>query len=207
MQVGEIIQRVRSTFGDTSAVQIADTLLFQWIDDAVSELAFSLDFNQAQAKTDIILDQNEYVLPPKTFRIYSVLYDGVPLAPMSIEEYTQYMGSGKCGATAAGYLVWDGKIYLAVKPDKNISQGMHLFYSVLPDRVTGHSEIPDLPPEYHTRIVVYCLAQAYLLDNDSAQYSLMMNQFKVEMAGAKDKKVDSDIGTYPVVLITEDYGW
>ncbi len=79
-----------------------------------------------------------------------------------------------------------------------------MYYTRQPVQVTTSGDIPELPSQYHNRIVEYCLAQAYELDANMESYTTKMAAFK---NGANQLKENADWQQhdfYPSISVSVD---
>ena len=186
MQVSEIIGRVRSLVSDQDKVSITDRELIDWINDAVFELSRILEYKQRSAKTDVVYKTKEYDLSDNMIIIYGVKYKGYTLDPMNHNEFYQLTENE---GIPCNYVVLGEKILLYPTPNENVTDGLEVFYLDRPKFVSSPVDYPDLPIEYHPRIVEYCVSQAYMKDAQFDAAANMKNSFNanaITHLGAKD---------------------
>jgi hypothetical protein len=89
----------------------------------------------------------------------------------------------------------------------NGSTDLTLYFTRQPVQVTVVGDTPELPVQYHPRIVEYCIAQAAELDDNLAQYQLKMAQFENGVTKLKDNADWDSQDTYPTISVSpRDYG-
>jgi hypothetical protein len=77
------------------------------------------------------------------------------------------------------YWVYNNALLLYPTPPDSLGN-VDILYVKSPDILTIDmmERVPDVPLQYHPRIVEYCIAQAAELDDNIAQYQIKMGQFK-----------------------------
>jgi hypothetical protein len=202
MQASEIIDRTRRMVGDTNKAQIEDDDIINWINDAVEELNFKLQLNQVVATTDLIAGINKYSLPSDMYTIYSVKCNGVVLEPMNKESYTYIQD--QTDNIPPGYYMYDDNIEVFPVPTAAKTKGLVVMYLEVPDRVNFQSDCPKISSEYHSRIVDYCTAQAFMLDGDRDSYTMFLNRYNNLTYYQTDLQ---DGSRYPIIKVTEPDAW
>lgn len=205
MNVGEIATRVKRQFGDESGVQVTDADIIRWVNDAQREIAGNNDLLQTVATTAVISGQREYTLPPDILLLRSIHYGGSKLTPLNsreAEEYIQIQQSGTPGT----FWVWANKLNLFPTPSASDPDDLQIFYTRQPANVTVTADVPELPLEYHNRIVEYCLQQAYELDENWEAASQKAGQFVNGLAALKGKEDWDTVDYYPSITTLPDDG-
>lgn len=211
MLVSDIVTRVQRQFGDESGAQIDANDVMRWINDAQKEIARQRQLLQVTTQVTVTSGTGSYALPTNILHLRSVRYDGTVLRPISLEEAEETVPSYDAGASIIGsgtpstYWVWGGLIYLYPIPNNSTSV-LKSYYTRIPVEVTLTSDTPELPVQYHPRIVDYCLAQAYELDANPQQQSFKMGQFQ---AGVRQTDMDmwQPRNVYPTVTVGLDDTW
>lgn len=207
LTVGEIITRVKRQFGDEAGSQITDADIIRWVNDAQREVAQLNNLLQIRAKNDINAGQSDYALPDNILSLHSVKTDKRKLTGITLHESDDLADINSEGEPST-YWQWASTLTLWPKPTAYTDQGLTLFYTRQPVRVTDADEIPELPPEYHNRLVDYCIAQAYELDSDWQSYSAKMQMFNsgVSTLRSNDHQKPQH-ATYEVITTDpSDYG-
>ena len=179
MLANEIATRVKRQFGDESNVQITDDDIFRWINDAIREVATANDLLQTTAVTSIVSGQQDYTLPNDILTLRSIRYNGKKLKGLSIQESEEYIDSDSAVAEGTPFCFWiyahDLTIYPI--PQENVVNGLKIYYTRQPEEVNAGGDTPEIPAAYHNRLVEYCLAQAYELDENWSASQLKAQQF------------------------------
>lgn len=206
MNVEEILKRVKRQFGDEQGLQITDEDIIRWINDGQRELAVQNDLMQTTATTPLIKDQDQYYLPPDILLLRSVRIAGRRLEPVSIEQASSVipnLGNGAVGVPTH-FTVFANKIDLHPTPNYADPNDLQLYYTRTPIPVEAHTSVPELPLQYHNRLVDYCLQKAYELDENWDAARIKGQQLAEGVSELRGKDTVQDY--YPSITST-DLGW
>ena len=206
LTVAEIATRVKRAFGDEAGAQINDTDILRWVNDAMKDIAINNDLLQVKATSDALIGVSEYHIPLDMLTLRSVKFKGSLLKPMSIQEANEYANGHDTTAeeptgTPTHYWLWSNTINLYPTPDRDEYGQLMLYYTRQPAVLTLTTEVPEIAPQYHTRLVEYCLAQAYELDADMESYKMKMQQFQDGMDRLKDNSERTQHDFYPSITV------
>jgi hypothetical protein len=210
MLVSEIATRVKRQFGDEANIQISDSDIIRWVNDAQREITVEQNLLQAKATASSVVGQVEYTIPTDTLTLRSVKFQGRKLQPMSLNEADEAIPdlddtANYPSGTPSSFWVWANNISLYPKPDT--VQTLEIYYTRQPAAVTATSDEPEVPLSYHNRIVEYCLAQAYELDENWQAAQAKSQQFERGLDKLKDTVDWVHRDYYPSITSTDDYGW
>lgn len=181
MKLGEIITRVQRQFGDDVQAQITKEDIVRWVNDACLEIVTQNDTAEGYlGNTPVKAGVPEYKLPPDLIRIRSVRVNGMKLAPSTYEQLCDIDPDiGTTTGIPHSYWVYGNALLLYPTPSDALGN-VDILYVKSPDILTIDmmERVPDVPLQYHPRIVEYCIAQAAELDDNIAQYQIKMGQFK-----------------------------
>jgi hypothetical protein len=180
VNVLEIAKRVKRQFGDEAGAQITDEDIIRWINDAQRDLAASNDLLQTTATTKVVRGQDHYNLPPDLLTLRSVRVSGRKLEPLSNEQAADWAPNTpqQRQGMVTHFSTWALKIDLYPIPDYNDTDDLQLYYTRSPIPVATMDDVPELPLQYHNRIVDYCIAHAHELDDNMEAYKFKMQQFQ-----------------------------
>jgi hypothetical protein len=213
LTVGDITTRVQRQFGDETNAQISEQDVIRWINDAMRDIVLNVGLLQVRAVTTVLDDENEYSLPTDILKLQSVKYNGVALRGISIQEADELVPDrDNTDSTPKGtpqyFWTFANNITLYPTPDATLTDGLRVYYNRIPTDVAATGDVPELPVEYHNRIVEYCLAQAFELDENYqvAQYKLSQFQDGVDrLKGNEDWPVQE---FYPgITTLPDDMGY
>lgn len=210
MLVSEIATRVKRQFGDEAGAQITDADIIRWCNDAQTDIAINNDLLQVSAYTATTAGTQKYTVPSNLLILRSVKWQGVKLQMVSMEEadaLTLSTSSSSPTGVPTTYWQFARQIYLWPIPSTNGTSDLVLYYTRQPDALTATSDTPELPLQYHNRLVEYCIAQAAELDDNLQQYAMKMSQFKQNVDNLKDNATWEQHDVYPSITASlRDYG-
>lgn len=198
MRASDVIIRVRNTFGDKDAAQVQDEDFLRWINDAQRDIATKFEYSQIKASHDLVAMEDEYTLPQEAVKIYSVIVKGIPLTWIPPQEGMNLnTDTSPLLGTPTQYWVWGRVINLYPTPDSGKVGGLVVYYVAQPDEVIAVDSGLTVPPEYHRMVMDYCLAQAYLLDNDLDSYNTMMAKIAADFPVFYNDRTSDSTNQYP----------
>jgi hypothetical protein len=209
MLVSDIVRRVREAAGDLAVLQFSQATLTDWINDGVRECVIENSLLQARASSSTVIGTTEYTLPSDILKLHSVYADEYKLEIQTLEQWEQtntgnHGGDDRAGAQYTCY-VYAGILNIWPVPDTVVP--LVINYTKLPSDIvytpspeSWTPSTPTIPVAFHNHIVVYCLAQVALQDDDINKYSLLMGQFKSGIIDLTHLKNEEDL--YPFISIS-----
>lgn len=183
MNVQDVADRVKRTFGDDAGVQVTDADIFRWINDAQLQISIdNEDLLETTASSDIVSGQADYATPTNMNTLRSLMYNNFRLKGLSFAEFNEYLDGfdAPTGQNPYGtgrpevFMVYGGVITLFPTPNQNLTGGLRIFYSRHPASIGNFADALTVPDRYHNAVVEYCLKMAYEMDE---------NLWMVEMKG------------------------
>ncbi len=210
MNVQEVFTRVQRTFGDTANVQVDQNDIIRWINDAQREIVLANQLLQAVATSNTIVGTNIYTLPTDLLTIRSIKYAGLKLRAMTFSEAEQYIPNfddttNYPSDIPTAFWVWANQ--LTLYPNPSGIKELRIYYTRQPVAVSILADIPELPLQYHNRLVEYCLQQAYELDENWAAAETKKTQFMSGVNNTKDNVDWAERDFYPNITMTEGSDW
>ncbi len=207
LTVQQILTRVTRQFGDTANVQIDSTDIVRWVNDAMREIVLQNQLLQAVATGAITAQQSNYTLPNDMLTLRSIKCDGRKLRPMSLSEAETQIPDFDNTAIypvdlPQSFWIWANQLYLYPSPSSQALQ-LRIYYTRQPVDVVNLTDVPELLPQYHNRIVEYCLQQAYELDENWAASQIKGKQFADGVNQLKDNVDWVERDFYPFVTSTD----
>ncbi len=217
MLVSEIQGRVKRQFGDESGVQIQDSDIINWINDAMRQFVVSNDGLFEKVDTlGVVPGTQEYALPVDLLLLQSISYKDTSdtayrkLKGYSAAEFNEYI-DGWSGTDVTGtptcYQIFAKNIVLFPVPDHTKADAIKIYYNRIPALVSLPSDTPELPELYHQTIVKYCLTQAYELDEDWDAVGAKGSQIGGDLQLLKGRDEWKNQETYPVITVNLDDAW
>lgn len=201
----DVVTAVKRQFGDESGVEITDSDISRWVDDAQREILLNNpDINAAMVQINVTAGTTAYPLMsnvPNIFAIQSVHYDGEVIQNMSFVEAQQFIIRKDTGEGAP--TIWyerSGVLNLYPKPSADIVGGLSVFYNKLPTAVSALTDSLTVPDSYFKSVVDFCLTQAYLLDENAQLAQVTDAHFNNGMM-LRANKSDGNRNTYPTITM------
>jgi hypothetical protein len=202
MLVSEIATRVKRQFGDEAGAQIEDADILRWVNDAMIDIARTNNLLQISATTATTAGTSEYVLPTDILSLRAIKYKNVKLNGLSMEDFDQMLiDTTTASGVPQAYYIYARKVTMYPAPSASGTTDLKIYYNRIPTQVTLVSDTPEVPVQYHTRIVEYCIAQAAELDDNLAQYQLKMGQFVSGVDRLKDDNTAEEDDYYPSISV------
>jgi hypothetical protein len=215
MNVSDVINRVKRTFGDEAGVQITDQDIIRWINDGQEEIVISNEgLMETVAQTSIVENQMEFDVPADMSVLRSLKYKGYRLKYMSVAEFNEYIDgySAAPGISPYGpgipeiFTVFANKITVFPKPLPPVEvNNITIFYMRHPTEVVQIADPLSVPLQYHKAVVDYCLKCAYELDEDMQKSSMKKAEFDEKMMKLNDRNKWISQEYYPrITTLPED---
>lgn len=202
MNVSDIVTRVTRSFGDEAKVQITDADIVRWINDAMLDIAMNNNLFRVTSNTTIAGGQYTLTLPQNLFTLHTIKFNGLSLRMLSQQEADSYIiNNDDSSQTPTGvpthYWQWGNTMHLYPYPSANGT--VTVYYTRKPNDVSGLLDIPEVPIQYHPRIVEYCMTQAYELDDNLYGYQVKMAEFRDKTQQMKDNQEWENRDYYPMI--------
>lgn len=204
----DVVTAVKRQFGDESGVEITDSDISRWVDDAQREILLNNpDINAAMVQINVSANVTAYPLMenvPNIFAIQSVHFDGEIIQNMSFVEAQQFIMRKDTGNGQPS--IWyerSGVLNLYPKPSEDMPAALSVFYNKVPTRVGQLTDTLTVPDAYFKSVVDFCLTQAYLLDENAQLASVTDAHFNNGMM-LRANKSDENMNTYPTITIAPE---
>lgn len=202
--LGDLNIYVKRQFGDESGVQITDSDITRWANQAQVEIVSNNPMIQTTANQSTVVGQATYdinTIAPTMLQLEAVLYDGWPLEPTTIERMKADLGPDSTMPGSPQYFyVWANTIYLWPVP--NAVKPLQVNYSSMPVEVSVTSDFFGIPDRYYDRICEYVMSKAYELDEDWGAHTVQRQTFEDKMSALHDAD-KNQIGSFPVAYDSE----
>jgi len=180
----DVVQRVKTQFGDNSGAQLTDDVIFRWINDGQQEIVNSNPILKDVKLTDIVAGQAEYSFPTDKVQYIEAIYvEGRPIKNLSPQGFRDFiLADDPSRAAKSKYPdVWyerAGLITFYPTPEMSFTNGLKLEYVRQPTAVVDSSSTLGIPDRYMNNLVDYCMTQALEYDENYAAAQLKMSQFR-----------------------------
>jgi len=194
--LSDVFTYVKRQFSDESGVQVTDTDITRWVNQAQTEIVNKNPMIQAVATQPAVANQQTYSIPPDMIQLESVMYDGNILEPQSFEGIRSILGvDNNTKGFPMYWYTWANHIYLWPIPTdtKNVSVN----YSRMPNTVALSSDLLGVPDRYYDRVCEYVMSKAYELDEDWQGHTVNKQAFEDKLMEANNAEKNM-IGAFPV---------
>jgi hypothetical protein len=218
--VQDIIDRVRRSFGDESAVQIEQNDIIHWINDACREVVMQHEnLLQTSGNIDSVAGQEFYTPPANCFTV-NVVQFRQSNDPNASYYTLRYMSSAQLAQLADGWRgndygsgvpqiftrADDGSFGIFPAPDVARTGAIKIIYARYAADVTGVNDPIDLPAYYHSYVDNFCMMKAYEMDEDweAADRKAQLIQSTINFNNNRESWFGRE--TYPTITTKyEDY--
>lgn len=210
MKVSDVVIRVQHQFGDEASVQIGQADIIRYINDACREIVVQNDLTPATGTMNSIVGTTIYAFPFDMISIRTIYYDNKKLRAFKKTEYDEYINESDPDEDQSGtpwlFTRWGTNFQLYPKPDS--IQAIKLLYLQRPVTVDDANDDIPLPDEYFSRVIEYCLKQAYQTDEDWEAAGQMDGQFQDGLMRLKEHETIATTEYYPsITTLPEDSGY
>lgn len=200
--LGNVKRAVRRIFGDESSVQINDTDLTNWANEAQTQIVEKNHNLKAVAESPAIPGQAEYTFPdPKIAQVEALLYDGKRLKnvemPTALNDILGTDPHQDDQGTPTAWYEWAGRFVLYPKPAE--PKMIRMYYTKYPEDLTQDSQLLSVPNKYFQAVVDYCLWKAFELDEDWQAANIKENHFRVALEEQAEEERETENITYPII--------
>jgi hypothetical protein len=204
--VSDVKRSVARQFGDESGVQLEDTDIFMWINDAVDEIIKRNHPQKARSSISSIIGQADYSLATlKIAQLEAIHYAGRRLPNMPYPNAEQeIIGLGGVSTTPPSgepvlWYEWAGTVTFYPTPAS--VQTIDVLYTVQPSPVAALTDVLPLDDKYYNDIVNFVLRQAYEMDEDWQASQVKGQQFDASLAAMGEEERTSENMTYSTITV------
>lgn len=209
--VSDVTTRVQRQFGDETNAQVGQADVVRWINDAQREICVQNDINQVTATAATIANQRDYTLPTGIAKLHHISYQGVSLRIISLEEADELISSHDL-TQAQGYpsgqpthaWLWGTTLSLYPAPSVGGASDLKLYYTGFVTDVVNPGDALTIPPQYHNRVVEYCIAQAFELDENYQLAQIKLGQFSTGVKNQAGLDTWQSQESYPSITVSPE---
>ena len=208
--VSEVITAVQRQFGDESGVQLENSDIIRWINDAQDIIVAKNKVLKAKSTTTAVAGQAAYTFPSDNIhQIESIHYNGYRVPNMSFPEAEEQIFRSDPAALSVGepilWYEWAGTF--TFWPAPNDTKNIDLYYTQRPAHVSLISDVLSVPDKYYQDVVRYCMQQAYEMDEDMANSQAKGQQFDASLNEKSEEERTAQNMTYDVITVIDNYDW
>jgi hypothetical protein len=214
LNVQDVADRVKRTFGDEAGVQITDADIIRWVNDAQLQISVdNEDLLETVGTASIVSGQADYTAPSNLNTLRSLMYNNYRIKGLSFSEFNEYLDGFKAPAGQNVYgngrpevfMVYGGTITLFPTPNESITDGLRIYYSRHPASVGTLADALTVPDRYHPAVVEYCLKRAYELDENVEMTAFKKGEFDSQVQKLKSQEKVTSTEYYPrITTLPED---
>jgi len=208
--VSEVITAVQRQFGDESGVQLENTDVIRWVNDAQDTIVAKNKVLKAKSSVAATAGQAAYTFPSDNIhQIESIHYNGYRVPNMAFAEAEETIFQADPQALSLGdpilWYEWAGTF--TFWPAPNADHNIDLYYTQRPTPVALTTDVLSVPDKYYQDVVRYCMQQAYEMDEDMANSQAKGQQFDASLNEKSEEERTAQNMTYDKITITDDYVW
>lgn len=188
MNVQQILDEIQEKYPHG----LSNTSVMNKLNEILKELFRTIYKPQAVDVMDVVNDSQFYVLGYSNTRVIEVVVDGV--------EYPEANMKGR----STNYFHWfigDTILGLYPTPEKDITDGLMVFYYKEPRTLTSVTDIPDFDPDFHMMLVYYCckliaetFSQFDVASGFMTQYNALLKSFNQSKQSAMSYQIQNVYG-------------
>lgn len=204
-KVSDVASDIKRTFGDESGVQVTDSDIIRWVNQAQIEIVSKNQILVANANTPSISGTYDYDVSALNIQnIHSIHYNGVKLNSVSFVDLENNYLSDDPNRSGSGvpevWARWGNTLTLYPTPNSS-GASIKIYYFALPATVSDTTDSLSLPDNYYPRVLEYVLAQAYEMDENFAASDNKLNRFDSNLVGMMGDENAPQQATYSVITV------
>lgn len=217
MDVAAIQTRVKNEFGDNSGVHITDSMIINWINDALIDFEREVESRIETLNETTVAETAKVTLSEDPIKINRVVLDlgDEGYRPLKITHDTELdfelsAREGRIGRPTHYIIHNENEIILSPTPD----DAYNLLVEIVPypEEVDDSGDTPTIAAKYHRDLVVYCNWKAAQMDNDPVRASEYANEWMLRLAKARSDQEQESSYTYGAVKDVDyesygEWGW
>jgi hypothetical protein len=209
VNLGDVKTRVKRQFGDDAGVQIRDTDIVNWVNDAQREIANQNDdLLQVTASADVLAGISTYNLPVDCRLLRQMKYNGLHLRGLTKQDFNEYIDGlqnpvNYSQGNPLVYNIWAGQFTVFPTPSTAAAlvAGFTIDYLRNTVDVANDTDNLEFPSGYHNHIVEYCLRMAYELDENWGAAQQVNQRFQTGINQLKERDNWAVREVYPSITV------
>lgn len=210
--VSDVVESVKRLFGDESGVQITDSDIIRWCDDAQREIIMNNpEVGAGVATVTVTAGQGTYPIltyVPDMMVIHSVHYNGQLLQNLTFVQAQEHIMRSNDTSSGEPLFWYEFAGVITLWPTPSVTRasptGLTFYYSKAPSEITDTGQQLFVSDSYFKSVVDYCMAQAQELDENYAASNQKMQQFETSMQKQANRTRPEDNHYPTITLLPED---
>jgi len=196
--LGDVTRRVKRLFGDENSIQLKDSDLIDWTNDAVVTLARETGFSENLLSSAYSSTTDGIPVPDGFFQVKRITFAGNSLLRTSLGELDSLgANSAASGSSATHYYIFADKFY--VYPVPATSDTLKVWYAQIPGPLSDPNSTLPVPPAQFNDIVRMVMVRARELDQDYDAMNQTSAEVIQSLARSRDEETGRPNTTFPVV--------
>lgn len=205
--VGQVMQQVKRQFGDESGVQLQDSDLVSWINDAQTAIVTKNKILKAKSTTPSVVGQAAYNWPAVPIhQVESLHYKGrrVPNVPfaMAEEKILENDPDSTTEGTPLFWYEWAGQF--TFWPIPNSVEDIDIYYTAKPTDISDPNDLLSVPDKYYQDVCRYVLQQAYEMDEDWTASQAKAEQFALSLNEMSEEERTAQHMVYETITLVDE---
>lgn len=209
--VGDVYNQVKRVFGDESGVQLTNSDIARWINEAQVDISKQNQVLQTTATVNVTSGTATYSLSavtPKIDKIASILLDGRRVGNIPVSQAEESISLADPEGTETGapqfWYEWAGSVTFWPVPNKNYT--MLIRYTSQPTNVTTTAaDTLSVPDECFTDVCNYVLMRAYEMDENPEMMAVKQAEYSTSVAERGETERQTATMTYETTITYELY--
>lgn len=210
--VQDITTSVKRQFGDESGVEVQDSDIIRWVNDAQYEIVTkNPEVNAGMVTVNVVANQTLYPLlsnVPDVLVVHSIHFRGEYLNNLTFLEAQQTIiksDDTQTDSTPKFWYEYAGTVNLWPKPSVSYTAGLTVFYSKAPTLITTLGQTLSVPDSYFKAVIDYCLTQAHEMDDNFSSAGVKAQQFETALQVQANRTHTQDTFYPSIIMLPEDY--
>lgn len=209
--VQNVADSVKRQFGDESGVEVQDSDIIRWVNDAQYEIVTkNPEVNAGMVTVNVTSGQTLYPLltnVPDMLVIHSIHYKGEYLNNLSFLEAQQTIIRSEDTETGDPKFWYEyaGNVNLWPKPTSSVTAGLTIFYSKAPTLITTLGQTLSVSDSYFKAVIDFCLTQAHEMDDNFQASNVKQQQFETALQVQANRTHAQDAFYPTIIMLPEDY--
>lgn len=198
--LGDVKRTVRRIFGDEDSIQINDTDIENWVNEAQMAIVERNEPLKAVSTVTTEIGKAVYDWPtPKINAVDAITYDGRRLRNIEMVQALDHLSGGdpKDGTPTAWY-EYAGQFTLYPAPDE--AKELKLYYTKYPDDLTTDTQLLSVANKFFQAVVDFCLWKSFELDEDWQAAQIKEGHFRAALEEQAGDEYRPEMITYPVIV-------
>lgn len=205
-KVSDVAADVKRTFGDEASVQVTDSDIIRWVNQAQTEIVSKNQILLASGNTPSVANQYVYSLSELNIQsIRSVHYDGAKIKSLTFQDAEEYISKDDPQHNATGipefWYTWGNSELMLYPTPATADLPIAVYFYALPTTVTQTDDFLSLPDNYYNRVLEFVMSCAYEMDENFAASEARINRFESNLVSMHEDENKGAQDFYPVMYV------